>query len=183
MSLAIILNFSPKASRLSGATDVDIAQDPSKLNRVEETDMSRRLLRKSSAPRLGSKVVLVHLTGHLVRIDLRAVGEKELDAAELKVGDLIVDVCELAERNVDEFVSVLVSVEGIDTSCCESLGLRGSCCGGCEGRDRGCEGGDETHASEEVDIKLIICIEVVYKRLLIHLDTEDGESLYALGQL
>lgn len=129
--------------------------------------MSRRLLRESSAPRLGAKAVLVHLTGHLVGIDLLAVGEKKLNAAELKVGDLIVDVCELAERNVDEFVSVLVSVEGIDASCCKGFGLGGSCCGRCEGRDRGGEDGDEVHVGEEVvdlEWKLVEELKSVLKR-------------------
>lgn len=130
--------------------------------------MSRRLLRKSSASRLGAKAVLVHLTGHLVGVDLFAVGEKELNAAELKIGDLVVNVRELAERNVDELVSVLVSVEGVDAGCCEGFSLGCSCCGRCEGGDRGDEDGGEVHGSEElgylrlkVDRKLRYCIEVV----------------------
>lgn len=130
--------------------------------------MSRRLLRKRSAPRLGTKAVLVHLTSHLVGIDLLAVRKKELNAAELKIGDLVVNVRELAERNVDELVSVLVSVEGVDAGCCEGFGLGGSCCGRREGRDRGDEDGGEVHGSEElgylrleVDKKLRYCIEVV----------------------
>lgn len=138
------------ASRLLGAVNVDIAQNPSKLNRIEETDMSRSLLRESSAPRLGTKAVLVHLTGHILRVDLLAVGEKELNATELKIGNLIVDVRKLPKGSVDELVSVLVSVEGIDAGCCEVFCLGGSCCGGGEGCNRSGEDSGEVHVGEEV---------------------------------